>query len=134
MASLPTVGGDSGTWGTILNTFLQVSLDGATGNMLPAAVAAAFTVISTKTSNYGPGAGQGEFVLANATSGAITITLPTAVSNKFYYGIKKVDSSTNTVTFATTSSQTIDGGSTAVIKVQYASITLVSDGSNWNII
>jgi hypothetical protein len=75
-----------------------------------------------------------EVVLANAASGGFTVTLPTASGNTNQYTIKKIDSSTNIVTLATTSSQTIDGGSTAQIKVQYASISVVSDGSNWFVI
>lgn len=133
MASLPVVGQDSGTWGTILNNFLQVSLN-ADGTMSPAAVASAFAKISIQTSGYSPGASQGEIILVNATSGGITITMPSAVSNDYLYSIKKTDSSSNSVTIATTSSQTIDGGTTAVILVQYAAVTLVSDGSNWNVI
>jgi hypothetical protein len=130
MANLPTVGGDSGTWGSVLNTFLSVSLN-SDGTMSPAAVATAFSKISAQTSNYSFGSSQSEVVLA---SGNIIITLPTAVGNSNYYTVKKTDSVGNTITVATTSSQTIDGGSGASLKVQYASITLVSDGSNWNVI
>jgi hypothetical protein len=130
MANLPTVGGNSGTWGTVLNTFLSVSLNGD-GTMSPAAVAAAFAKISIQSANYGLGGSQGEVVLA---SGTITITLPTAIGNDYFYTVKKTDSSANTITLNTTSSQTIDGGSSATLKVQYASITLISDGSNWNVI
>jgi hypothetical protein len=59
-----------------------------------------------------------EVVLANASGASFTLTLPTAISNSNVYSIKKTDSSGNTVTIATSSGQTIDGGSTAVIKVQ----------------
>jgi len=65
-------------------------------------------------------------------SGTINITLPTAVGNNNYYTIKNVG--TGTITIDTTSSQTIDGSLTAPIKVQYLSLTLISDGANWNII
>jgi hypothetical protein len=130
---LPTPGGDTGSWGTVLNGFLGVSLN-SDGTMLPSAVATAAEKVSVQTSSYGPGASQSEIVLANATSANLTITLPTAASNIFNYAVKKTDSSTHTVTLATTSSQTIDGGTTAVIKVQYACITVVSDGSNWSIV
>lgn len=89
----------------------------------------------TKTGNYTVTTSD-EIILANATSasGTLTITLPTAIGNANLYSIKKIDGSANTVTLATTSGQTIDGGSTAVIKVQYASISVTSDGSNWYII
>jgi hypothetical protein len=65
-------------------------------------------------------------------SGTITLTLPTAVASSGDYTIKNVG--TGVVTVNTTSSQTIDGGLTAVIGRQYDSIDLVSDNANWNIV
>ena len=65
-------------------------------------------------------------------SNTITITLPTAISNTNSYVIKNVG--TGTITINTTSSQTIDGSLTAPIRVQYLSLTIISDGANWNII
>jgi len=62
-------------------------------------------------------------------SGTTTITLPTAVGNTNLYTIKNVG--VNTVTINTTAAQTIDGGSTALLKVQYTSVDLISNGSNW---
>lgn len=89
--------------------------------------------ISSKTADYTLTTND-EVILADASGGSLTLTLPTAASNTNLYVIKKIDSSSNTVTIDTTSSQTIDGGSTAVIRVQYASISLVSNGSNWFVI
>jgi hypothetical protein len=66
-------------------------------------------------------------------SGSSTITLPTAVGNTNQYTIKNVG--TNTISIATTSSQTIDGSASPItINVQYVSLTIISDGTNWNII
>ena len=65
-------------------------------------------------------------------SGTTTITLPTAASNTNTYTIKNIGS--NTVTINTTTLQTIDGSTSASLPVQYSSLTMVSDGSNWNII
>jgi hypothetical protein len=66
-------------------------------------------------------------------SGTTTITLPTAVGNTNRYTIKRTGS--NTVSIATTSSQTIDGSTSPItINVQYVSLDFISDGSNWNII
>lgn len=91
--------------------------------------------VTTKTNDY-TATTNDEVILANATSvsSTLTVTLPTAVGNTNIYDIKKIDSSSHTVTIATTSSQTIDGGSTAVLQVQYASISVVSDGANWFVI
>jgi len=66
-------------------------------------------------------------------SGTTTITLPTAVGNTNRYTIKS--SGTGVVSIATTSSQTIDGSASPItINVQYVSLDLISDGTNWNII
>jgi hypothetical protein len=71
-------------------------------------------------------------VRADATSAAFTLTLPTAAGCAGReYRIKKIDSSAHIVTVATNSSQTIDGSSTQSLSSQYASLVVVSDGSNW---
>lgn len=64
-------------------------------------------------------------------SGTTTVTLPTAVSNTNLYVIKNIS---GTTTIATTSAQTIDGSSSATLSVQFTSLSLISDGSNWNIV
>lgn len=66
------------------------------------------------------------------TSGTTTITLPTAVGNTNLYTVKNVG--VDTVTVATTSSQTIDGSLTAPMPVPNTSLTFISDGTNWNVI
>ena len=65
-------------------------------------------------------------------SGTTTLTMPTAVGNTNRYTIKNVG--INTITINTTSSQTIDGSTTINIAVQYTTLDLISDGTNWNII
>ena len=42
--------------------------------------------------------------------------------------------STNTLTIDPNSTETIDGSTTFALNVQYQSITIVTDGSNWFII
>lgn len=69
----------------------------------------------------------------DCTSGTFTVTLPTAVGCAGrIYNIK--NSGAGVITVATTSSQTIDGSTTAVIAIQYWSITVQSTGANWIII
>lgn len=63
-------------------------------------------------------------------SGTTTLTLPTAVGNTNIYTVKNVS---GTTTIATTSSQTIDGSTTASLARQYTSLTLISDNANWNV-
>lgn len=66
-------------------------------------------------------------------SGTTTLTLPTAVGNTNKYEIKRTG--VNTVSIATTGGQTIDGSASPItINVQYASISVISDGANWFII
>lgn len=74
-------------------------------------------------------------ILADATSGAFNVTLPTAVGiTGRIYVIKKTDSSGNAVTVNTTSSQTIDGSTTYSLASQYKYVTVQSDGANWQVI
>jgi hypothetical protein len=77
-----------------------------------------------------------EIVLANATAGAITITLPDAIGmpKGRSYTIKRISTNANNVTVATTSSQTIDGSTTYVITNPRETITVISDGTNWQMI
>jgi len=74
-------------------------------------------------------------VQVDASAGSKTITLPTAVgiAGKIY-SIKKIDSVENTVTVATTSSQTIDGKTTFLLRIQHETVVLQSNGSNWIIL
>jgi hypothetical protein len=66
-------------------------------------------------------------------SGPTTLTLPTAVGNTNKYEIKRTG--VNTVSIATTGGQTIDSSASPItINVQYASISVISDGANWFII
>jgi hypothetical protein len=89
------------------------------------------TALSTQTSTYSV-TNNDSVILADATLGAFTVTLPTAVGCAGReYRFKKVDSSANAVTIGTSSSQTIDGASTYSLSTQYAHVQVVSDGSNW---
>jgi len=65
-------------------------------------------------------------------SNTISVTLPTAVANQSIYTVK--NKGTGVITINTTSSQTIDGSVSITLPVQYEAVSLVSDGSNWNII
>lgn len=90
--------------------------------------------VVTKTASYVATTAD-TVILCDATSGDITITLPTAVgiSGKVF-NIKKTNSNANSVTIDANASQTIDGDLTQIITSQYDSVTIVSDGSNWHII
>lgn len=74
-------------------------------------------------------------VTVDASGGAKTITLPTAVGiTGRMYVIKKIDSSSNAVTVDANGSQTIDGALTVDLASQYEAMTIISDGANWLIL
>lgn len=73
-----------------------------------------------------------EIILVDATSGAVTINLPTSsglLGKK--YKVIKTDSSTNTVTIDGSGSETINGSTTKVMYTQYEAYEILSDNSNW---
>jgi hypothetical protein len=72
-------------------------------------------------------------LLVNASGGAVTITLPTAVGNEAILIVKKDDASANTVTVDGAGAELIDGAATAVLAVEDESISLASDGAGWAI-
>lgn len=68
----------------------------------------------------------------DASGAAITITLPTAVGcNGREYRIRKLDSSANAVTIDGAGAETINGAATKLLSAQYATATLLSNGTNW---
>jgi len=137
VARLPQVSGDDGAWGTVLNTFLTQSLVNTTTGSTTSAQNGYLTQIRLITFASSPATltlNPGQTALVDATNGAVSIVLPDATATYNIYNIKKTDSSANTVTINTTSSQSIDGSASAVIQVQYVCVSVVSDGTKWNII
>jgi hypothetical protein len=74
-------------------------------------------------------------IFADAASGNVTITLPAAAAGNhgFKFYIKRIDSASNTVTVDTAGGN-IDGAASHTLPLQYQSITVVSNGSNWFIL
>lgn len=92
------------------------------------------TALATKTAAYTITATDST-ILADATGGAFTVTLPTAVGiTGRLYTVKKIDSSGNVVTVGTTSSQTIDPATTYALSTQWAAVRVVSNGANWFVV
>jgi hypothetical protein len=91
------------------------------------------TITTKTTTPYTLGATADEFVLCDATSQNNILNLPaagTAGSGRRYV-IKKKDSTAHTCTVTPNGTEKIDGKATQVIDVQYTSISLFTDGSNW---
>lgn len=86
----------------------------------------------TKTANY---TAANEYAIrCDATGGAFTITLPVAASSVGrIYSIKKIDSSANAITVDGNASETIDGQTTQILSAQYDAITIMCDGTTWDI-
>ena len=111
---MPTIVGEL-TKGAVFNKLVDRT------NVLTAPLAKATTYTALVTD---------DLILCSST---FTLTLYTAVGNSGrQITIKNVG--TGTITVDGNASETIDGSLTAVISVQYVSITLLSDGSNWSII
>lgn len=121
----PTVASDANTWGGFLNTCIN-------GFDTLAVAAVPTTVTSSGPLAVYNGVG---LIEANATGGAISLTLPDAsqAANKGRrYSIVKVDSSGNTVTVGGFGGvQTISGQLSVVLSTQWSVINIVSDGANW---
>jgi hypothetical protein len=164
MSRLPSPGGDTGSWGTILNDFLaiahnadgslkaQASIDSKAPLTSPtfsgtvtvptpvngsdAATKAYVDSNMGGTSRFTPrplttsaAVNDYNFVIANATSGVLTVTLPAAISGG-WVRVKKSDSSGNAVTIVPASGQ-IDNLSSVSITVQWQVQDFASDGITW---
>lgn len=124
---VPTQSGNSGKFLSTDGTNLLWATVNATGS--------APNVVTVTSSSYSPTATSGkQVILADASSGNITINLPTAVGNTAEYIIKKVNSNNNTVIIDPSGSETIDGDTTKTILFQNTVITVVSNNTNWFLI
>lgn len=73
-------------------------------------------------------------ILADATSGAFTLTLPAAAGlDGKSYTIKKTDSTNNIVTIDANASELIDGLLTYQLTGQYTSLAIVASGGAWSV-
>lgn len=77
-------------------------------------------------------ASDGELVLADAGTAALTITLPKPWPDRRVI-VKKLDATTNVVTVATPAGL-IDGAATVALSVRYTAVECVSDGTNWHVV
>ena len=75
-----------------------------------------------------------EEVYIYTPSTTITVNLASASSCGAGFRLQIKNASANTITIDPNSTETIDGATTFALSTQYASVTLVTDGSNWFII
>lgn len=72
------------------------------------------------------------YVLADATRGAFTVTLPNAsLCPGKAYTVKKIDSGAHAVTVVPAAGRTIDGAATYRLRSPHSAVDLVSNGSGW---
>jgi hypothetical protein len=74
-------------------------------------------------------------IIADATGGAITMTLPPAalVPGRIYV-FKRINSGANAVIVDPSGAETIDGAATYTLSAQWNSVTIMSNGTAWFII
>jgi hypothetical protein len=122
-----TLGNATLTLGSTTSTVGNLTLTNATANGVSLAYVAKTAAYTATATDY--------TIAGNASTAAFSVTLPTSVgiTGKVYV-VKKLDSSANAVTVATTSAQTIDGAATRSLPRQYDAVTLQSDGANWIIV
>ena len=122
---------DEDLWGGYLNDNFD-SLD----TLVKSVDDVTYYVTAAKSANYTVlTSDRNKVLLVDATAGNITITLPSSASaaSGFEITVKKIDSSTNTVTIDGDASETIDGSTTYVMRNQYDDAVLVADATNWHI-
>jgi hypothetical protein len=78
-------------------------------------------------------ASPGDCVLADATNGDITVTMPTSPSNGDTMIIKKLDAS-EFIVYLLNTVGTVDGDNAPTIETQGVSATLLFDGYDWHVI
>lgn len=107
----------------------QMKVDVAAIQSAPVATPGAI-VIEQRSASYAESATSGEKVVL--ASGAITISLPSAVGNSARINVKLV--APGTVTITASAGETVEGSASIAIAVLGASVTIVSDGAAWWII
>jgi hypothetical protein len=111
------VGWDGGNWVDFAGT-------GTTSNLSVASKTSAYTLVTSD-----------DLILADANSAAFTLSLPTAVGNQGkVFKVKKTDTTYNAVTIDPNSTEQVDGNSTTTLNTKGETLTVVSDGSNWQIL
>jgi hypothetical protein len=105
----------------------------AANSAIAAAASAAsgmYSAVQDKSANYTVVAGDaGDLIRVTTTSGAVTITLPTisTVSDGFKVAIVKWTGDANAVTVSRSSTNTINGATSATIGSQYSQTIFVAD-------
>lgn len=92
-------------------------------------------VVSSKTGAYTMVDATDDLVLGDASGGAFTIALPASsgLAGRIFRFVK-TDSSVNHVIIDANSSETIGGSLTYRLNAQFQAVSIISDGTNWQIL
>ena len=91
-------------------------------------------IVVLKTSADSPYSVQQDdhLILANASGAPMVLNMLSAAGRwSAKYGVKKIDTSINSITINAVSGQSIDNQSSYILLTPLLSLTFVSDGSNW---
>lgn len=93
------------------------------------------TPVIVKSTNYTVlTTDQGKVINADPTGGAVTLTLPSAVTAADDWRVTvRHNGTANSVIIEGVSAQTINGATSLTLSYQFESVTLVSDGANWHV-
>ncbi|MFC1893763.1 hypothetical protein ACFLYR_07055 [Chloroflexota bacterium] len=92
------------------------------------------TALAQVTKTYSIGDND-SIIAGDASSGAFTVAMPTAVGIAGrQYTVKKTDSTGNAVTIDPWGTETIDGRVSYYLDTQWKYLTIVSDGADWLIV
>lgn len=118
-------------WGDAIN-YAQVDGDGIL--TFPGGVARLQPRYGNETKTADFTASTQTYYRVNTTSGAVTVTLPTAVGISGRMYIFKLINGSNSLTLDPDGAETIDGATTWATTTLYAKVTIISNGTNWEII
>lgn len=103
--------------------FVTTAVGGASGGY----------TLTTETAGFTENSLSGEKIRLCDLAAGFTVTLPTAIGNTSKLTYKKMLAA-GSIIIDGNGAQTIDGGTTATLNLQYEAITLVSNNANWMII
>jgi hypothetical protein len=87
--------------------------------------------VTSVTQSYGMNEAD-RYVLADASGGALTVTMPSAIGLKGReYTVIRTNGGGNAVTVDGDGSETISGAANVSLSSQWDRVTMVSDNSNW---
>ncbi|MCI5059298.1 MAG: hypothetical protein MRY83_24505, partial [Flavobacteriales bacterium] len=117
-----------------IDTVITVDTDGVLHKTAATDIPASNSNFTSVAANY-TALTTDEVIFVDASSGDVTITLPTASGNTGKkYRIKKFEASANNVIIDGDGTETIDGATDQTTNTPWAGWIIVSNGTNWGII